>query len=319
MPATPIETIHVSQRGGYGRTLLTAAEAGLPALGYVVRYGNLQNARGEALAASTAQVLNGAAVERIAQGDGSTLAYRHGDRLLEARTRLLVIADGGASLGARAGAVFRTRDYGQEAVVGLIATSHPHAQVAYERFTPDGPVALLPFEDRYALVWTATPQRAGQLCALADRDFTSRLQAHFGDRAGRFLSVTARARFPLALRYAKDPVLPRTVLLGNAAQTLHPIAGQGFNLGLRDAWELAATLLRYREADPGSPALLDRYRSTRRLDRIGGIALTDSLVRFFSNDFPPLRAARGAGLVLLDVVPPAKRAFMQRMIFGGAL
>jgi 2-octaprenyl-6-methoxyphenol hydroxylase len=214
------------------------------------------------------------------------------------------------------GASVKVREYGQDAVVGLVETSKPHGRKAFERFTPDGPIALLPFESRYALVWTTTPEAANELSALPGNAFLQKLQHHFGDRAGRFLAIEARARFPLILRYAADPVLPRTVMLGNAAQALHPIAGQGFNLGLRDAWELGETLLLHAAHDPGSVECLGAYRAARRPDRLRGIALTHSLVKIFSNDFAPLRAARGAALALLDLVPAAKRALMQRMIFG---
>jgi 2-octaprenyl-6-methoxyphenol hydroxylase len=316
-PATPILSIHVSQRGGFGRALLAADDVGLPALGYVVSYGRLQTALGEALASSGATLHTGASVDDIELGaDHVAIRFRRGDEEHAVRARLLAIADGGASLGKRAGAAIKVRDYRQEAIVATVATSKPHVHRAFERFTGDGPVALLPFEERYALVWTATPEAAARITGLNDRSFLERLQTHFGDRAGRFLSVAARARFPLALKYAANPVLPRSVLLGNAAQALHPIAGQGFNLGLRDAWELADLLLHRDDRDPGSAACLAAYRSARRLDRMAGIAVTDSLVRIFSNDFAPLRAARGAGLALLDIAPPIKRAFMQRMIFG---
>jgi len=312
-PATPIRSIHVSQRGGFGRALLAADDVGLPALGYVVSYGRLQ----KALATSGAAPHAGASVDDIELStDHVAIRFRRGDEKHALRARLLVIADGGASLGKRAGAAIKVRDYRQEAIVATVATSKPHGHRAFERFTGDGPVALLPFEERYALVWTATPEAAARITGLNDRSFLERLQTHFGDRAGRFLSVAVRARFPLALKYAANPVLPRSVLLGNAAQSLHPIAGQGFNLGLRDAWELADLLLHRDDLDPGSAACLAAYRSARRLDRMAGIAVTDSLVRIFSNDFAPLRAARGAGLALLDIAPTLKRAFMQRMIFG---
>jgi len=312
-PATPIRSIHVSQRGGFGRALLSADDVGLPALGYVVSHGRLQ----KALATSGAAPQAGASVDDIElSADHVAIRFRRGDEEHAVRARLLVIADGGASLGKRAGAAIKVRDYRQEAIVATVATSKLHGHRAFERFTGDGPVALLPFEERYALVWTATPEAAARITGLNDRSFLERLQTHFGDRAGRFLSVAARARFPLALKYAANPVLPRSVLLGNAAQSLHPIAGQGFNLGLRDAWELADLLLHRDDRDPGSAACLAAYRSARRLDRMAGIAVTDSLVRIFSNDFAPLRAARGAGLALLDIAPPIKRAFMQRMIFG---
>lgn len=318
-PATPIHSIHISQRGGFGRALLAAEDAGLPALGYVVGYARLHKAMGEALACARATLAAGASVDDVEfSTDHVTIRFRHRDQEHSVRARLLVIADGGASMGKRAGASIKVRDYRQDAIVASIATSIPHGQRAYERFTADGPVALLPFEDRYALVWTAAPAAAIRITEMNDKSFLQRLQTHFGDRAGRFLSVAGRARFPLALRYAANPVLTRSVLLGNAAQALHPIAGQGFNLGLRDAWELA-DLLRHRDdRDPGSTACLAAYRSARRPDRLGGIAVTDSLVRIFSNDFAPLRAARGAGLALLDIAPPVKRAFMKRMIFGAS-
>ncbi|HEV8645987.1 MAG TPA: FAD-dependent monooxygenase [Burkholderiales bacterium] len=319
-PATPIHSIHVSQRGGFGRALLVAEDAGLPALGYVVGYTRLQKALGEALASSRAALAAGTRVDDLELSpDRVAIRFLRGDQEHSVCARLLVIADGGASLGKRAGATIKVRDYRQEAIVASVATSRPHGHRAFERFTADGPVALLPFEDRYALVWTAAPGAAARITEMNDKSFLDRLQTHFGDRAGRFRSVAARVRFPLALKFAADPVLPRSVLLGNAAQALHPIAGQGFNLGLRDAWELVDLLLHRDDRDPGSTACLAAYRSTRRLDRLGGIAITDSLVRIFSNDFATLRAARGAGLALLDIAPSAKRAFMQQMIFGASL
>jgi 2-octaprenyl-6-methoxyphenol hydroxylase len=319
-PATPIRSIHVSQRGGFGRVLLAAEDAGLPALGYVVGYARLQKALGEALASSRATLAAGASVDDLEfSADRVAIRFRRGEQEHSVRARLLVIADGGASLGKRAGATIKVRNYRKDAIVATVATSKPHGQRAFERFTADGPVALLPFQDRYALVWTAAPEAAAQLTEMNDQSFLGRLQMHFGGRAGCFLSVAARARFPLALRYAANPVLPRSVLLGNAAQALHPIAGQGFNLGLRDAWELGDLLLHRDDRDPGSAACLAAYRSARRPDRLGGIAVTDSLVRIFSNEFAPLRTARGVGLALLDIAPPVKRAFMQRMIFGASL
>jgi 2-octaprenyl-6-methoxyphenol hydroxylase len=251
--------------------------------------------------------------------DSIAIAVRREGRELQIRARLLVVADGGASLGNLPGAQPKVLEYGQDAVVALVRSSRFHDYRAYERFTPDGPVALLPFEDRYALVWTAEPHIAKALVELPAAQFLSQLQAHFGDRAGRFVEVQARGRFALALRFARETTLNRTVLLGNAAQTLHPIAGQGFNLGLRDAWELG-DILRLRTADdPGVDSVLRDFRATRRIDRLGGIALTHSLVRIFSNDYFPLRAARGAGLTLLDMLPYAKRTFARRMIFGGSL
>ena len=318
-PVTPIESIHVSQRGGFGRTLLSAQEARLPALGYVVRYSRLQQAFARGLESEHTTLTTGAEVTGMqVTADGIEIGFRTSEGSRSIAARLLIIADGGGGTALQAGAAQKVREYGQEAVVGLVETSKPHGFRAYERFTPDGPVALLPFESGYALVWTAAPGAADRLMALPAAAFLEQLQRHFGDRAGRLTSIAARARFALTLRYAVDPVLPRAVMLGNAAQALHPIAGQGFNLGLRDAWELGETLLLHGKPDPGSGACLSVYRAMRRPDRLRGIALTHSLVKIFSNDFAPLRAARGVALSLIELVPPAKRAFMQRMIFGAA-
>jgi 2-octaprenyl-6-methoxyphenol hydroxylase len=318
---TPIETIHVSQRGGFGRSLIDAKTFDLPALGYVLRYAGLQRALGDAVAACAGiRVTTGVQVESVDTiPDAARVHFRQADTGRASSARLLVIADGGVRLAEQVGAAIRSRDYAQQAVVGTVETSRPHDARAFERFTPQGPVALLPFETRYALIWTATPEAAADLVALSDARFLAMLQAHFGDRAGRFVAIGARFRFPLSLRYAVDPVLPRTVLLGNAAQALHPIAGQGLNLGLRDAWDLAEALRTRTTGDPGATSVLAGYRDARRLDRIGGIAVTDSLVRIFSNDAAPLRMLRGGALALLDVLPAAKRAFARRMIFGGSL
>ncbi|MFL6580406.1 MAG: FAD-dependent monooxygenase [Burkholderiales bacterium] len=318
-PATPIRSIHVSQRGGFGRTLLQAQEMELPALGYVIRYSLLQRAFDRALSSLGSTIMTGAqAVSMDLTDNAIEIGFTTAQSRDSVCARLAIIADGGAGLGLHFGETANVREYGQDAVVGLVETSQPHAYRAYERFTPDGPIALLPFQNGYALVWTAPPATAEALMSLPQTTFLHRLQSHFGDRAGRFISVTARARFPLALRYAADPVLPRAVMLGNAAQSLHPIAGQGFNLGLRDAWELSEMLMLHGKADPGSSACLSRYRAMRRPDRLRSIGLTHSLVKIFSNDVAPLKAVRGAALSLFDLVPSGKRAFMQRMIFGAS-
>jgi 2-octaprenyl-6-methoxyphenol hydroxylase len=318
-PVTPIESIHVSQRSGFGRALLSAKEAKVPALGYVVRYAQLQRAFGSALGSKNTTLFAGAEVTRTqTTADGVGVEFRSLESVQSVTARLLIIADGGAGSGQRADTTVKVRDYGQKAVVGLVQTSRPHGYRAYERFTPDGPVALLPFENRYALVWVTTPETADRLSVLAPSEFLERLQQHFGDRAGRFGSIEGLACFALTLRYASNPVSPRTALLGNAAQALHPIAGQGFNLGLRDAWELAEILLRHAPLEPGLDECLSSYRAMRRPDRLGSIALTHSLVKIFSNDFALLRAARGTALSLLELVPPVKQAFMRRMIFGTA-
>jgi 2-octaprenyl-6-methoxyphenol hydroxylase len=317
---TEIHSIHVSQRGGFGRAILKAGEARLPALGYVMPYARLHHALAETCVASKAQLHQGAEVVGASvQLDHVTVEFIHQQSRRQLSARLLVIADGGGKSAVGTGLVIKSRDYGQHAIIANVRTSLIHQHCAYERFTPDGPVALLPFGEHYALVWTAPPEAVEHLLVMPDADFLLRLQRHFGDRAGRFLAVGPRARFPLALRYAQSTVLPRRVLLGNAAQALHPIAGQGFNLGLRDAWELGETIAARVDADPGSIDCLGTYARRRRLDRVAGIALTHSLVELFSNDLAPLRWARGLGIGLLDALPMARKFFTRRMVFGAPL
>ncbi len=207
--------------------------------------------------------------------------------------RLAAVADG---TGATVAGIGRTRrEYGQAAVVARLWRAAPHAGIAYERFTPDGPIALLPEGDHYGLVWTVTPQRAEELCALDDAAFLAALAPHFGARIGSFTKVADRRAFPLALEIAGSTVGARCVVLGNAAQTLHPVAGQGFNLGLRDAFGLAQAVLDAPRERIGERAMLEAYARRRRPDRWAGIALTHGLVRLFGNDLPFLLLAARVG------------------------
>jgi 2-octaprenyl-6-methoxyphenol hydroxylase len=317
--ATPIRSIHVSQRGGPGRTELRADELALPALGYVVRYADLHQALRARAVDCGATLLQGSTATAVTADGQTACVTTSNPEATVLHGRLAIIADGSMSLGEAAGARFRSVDYRQSAIVGLVDADRPHDGRAYERFTAQGPVALLPHESGFALVWSCTPEQAPALMSLDREAFLLRLQAHFGGRAGRFRRIRGRAVFPLTLRFAANPVLPRTVMLGNAAQALHPIAGQGFNLGLRDCWELAQSLPDRREDDPGTADVLARYRRARSADRFAGIALTDALTRLFSNDFGPVAVARGCAIAALDVFPAAKRFLMRRMIFGTAL
>jgi 2-octaprenyl-6-methoxyphenol hydroxylase len=314
LPTTSIRNIHVSQRGGFGRATMSAQDVGLPALGYVVSYAALQAALAHRLEACGVPTLWGARVTQIDGGtESARVRYERAGIVDEVAGRLVVIADGGDL--AQSAAKHRMHDYHQSALVANVVTDRPHDNRAFERFTSDGPIALLPFESGYALVWTTTPEHAQQLCTAAEHTFLDALQSEFGNRAGRFAQLRERGVYPLALRVARSTQAQRVLLLGNAAQTLHPVAGQGLNLGLRDAFELARAL----EAEPDALSgrtFVERFRSRRRLDRGGSILLTDGLVRVFSNAFPGLSWLRGCGLTALDCLPPAKRVFMGRMLFG---
>ena len=315
-PAAAITSIHISQKGGPGRTLLEACEQSLPALGYTVSYAQLERslaARLEQAGIPIAYAASCTAIELSA--DAVTLRFAAGD---EVKARLLVLADGGANAGRIPGIAFTEKDYEQHALIGLVTSDRPHGERAYERFTPQGPVALLPVEPGYAFVWTATPGEAQQLLALDDASFLAAFQAHFGDRAGRFVSVAKRMSFPLRLRAVNVPVALRTAIVGNAAQALHPIAGQGLNLGLRDAASLAAIVAATPRERVGDLAMLEAYRESRRRDAGRGVAFTDFLVSAFARASPIPRWGRGLALTALDLIPPARRALALRMIHGAA-
>ena len=308
--ATPIISIDVSQKGGFGHARLSATEEGVPALGYVLGYDELARALDGVLAAAGLTVRHDAAVKSALPGRVyATLKLHDGDLLT---ARLAVIADGGRSL---QGEPHISKDYGQVALVGRVDTDQTHDGLAYERFTPQGPAALLPRGKGYALVWVTNPAEAERLLALDDDVFLAALQDHFGGRAGRFLAIAERGRFPLRLTWQGSRAGERLVRIGNAAQTLHPVAGQGFNLGLRDAWELAQTVLDA-PADPGAATTLARYAAGRRRDTLPGMGFTDALVEIFSRDWAPLRRARGLGLFALQAVPPLKHFVARRMMFG---
>lgn len=312
--ATPIYAIDISQARGFGAVRLEAAEQRVPALGYVVSYRALQRTLDDALASARIDVRYGAAADAV---DGTPLEATIGfgaDPAAALHARLAVVADGAAS--SVRGIDRQRRDYGQVAVVATVGLDHAHRGVAYERFTPHGPIALLPEGDHYALVWTQTPEAARTTLALADPAFVEALAAHFGNRVRGFTSVGARRSFPLALEVARNTTADRVAVIGNAAQALHPIAGQGFNLGLRDAFELAAIIIDTPRADIGGLRMLARYRTARAGDRRAGIAFTHGLVHLFGNDRAWLRGPRGVGMMLLDALPIAKRTFTRAMLFG---
>jgi 2-octaprenyl-6-methoxyphenol hydroxylase len=315
--ATPIEAIHVSSKGQFGRSVLTAGDAGVPVLGYVTNYRDLVRVMHGALLESGVEYVAGASVSSLeCNAEQSRVRYARGGEPREGSARLVVLSDGGRLASGLEGVKQRERDYGQWAVVAEVAMERASRHTAYERFTRDGPVALLPFGERFALVWTVPAGDAPAVLGLADADFLEKLSGHFGGRLGRFTYAGPRAGFPLSFRETDAWSVPRLLLLGNAAHTLHPVAGQGFNLGLRDAWELAEMLPAWGGDDPGAGEVRDRFRARRRLDMGAGAFFTDSIVRLFSNSDPLLAPARGFALSLLDMIPPAKRFLSRRMMFG---
>ncbi len=313
--ATPIRAVHVSQRGRFGHTVLHAEELKLDAVGYAVAETELVRAlRARAEQAGVAFV-TGARVGTIdAVDDGARIGYERGEAAFTAMAEVVALADGGTSLEqpGRTTAL----DYGQCALAAMLAATRARADYAYERFTGQGPIALLPFAGHHALIWTVPQEKAAALLALDDETFAQALMHAYGERLGAVTLASARACFPLQLRFAHRIAGTRQVLIGNAAQTLHPVAGQGFNIGLRDAFELARALADCRRRGRDLLSGLARYRARRRIDRTGGTLFTDFLVRMFSNDDPLLAAGRSAGLFLFDASGLPKRFLMRRMIFG---
>jgi 2-octaprenyl-6-methoxyphenol hydroxylase len=220
-----------------------------------------------------------------------------------------VAADGAQSIVRAAAAIdAEVEDYKQVAVVANVATEHPHNGTAYERFTPSGPLAVLPaYDGSYGVIWACEPQYAKQVMTFDDRTFVRELQQRFGWRAGRFARAGRRVTYPLRLTRAMTTVAMRTVLIGNAAQGLHPVAGQGFNLGLRDA-AMLAEVIAAAPGDIGSPEMLRQFADWRAADRAGVVRFTDGLVKLFADSRPLVGLLRNVGLLLFDLSPAAKGA-----------
>jgi 2-octaprenyl-6-methoxyphenol hydroxylase len=318
--ATAIRRIHVSERGRFAFARIDAAEQGLTALGYVVVNRIMGAALWRRLQRSSVRILAPARVTAMTlEADHRRIECVCGERgasLIHAK--LAIAADGARSVVREAAGVGASGwSYEQTALIANVAVQRHHDHVAYERFTPAGPIALLPLsEGRLGLVWTLAPQAAQQIAQASDEQFLARLQSEFGFRLGRFTRVGARNLYPLALTRSDEHIAPRLAVVGAAAQSLHPIAGQGFNLGLRDAASLAEVLADARIAasgpfDPGDGLLLNRYREWRSSDRQRIVRFTDGLVRLFRQPFAPVRAARSLGMLAFDLLPQAKDALSQ--------
>lgn len=324
---TAIETIHVSQQKGFGRALLKAGEHQLPALGYVVSYGALMQALDARMAETGAGIevryqvpvqhlyVDASAAEVTFQTStpGESHSLPNADVLV---TPLAIIADGGRSLEAIPGLVRDTKHYGHDALVGLVQTQLPHRNIAYERFTPDGPMALLPNGEQFSLVWTGEQSYIDQIAALDDAAFLKALHQAFGDRVGQFLHIGKRGRFPLKLSKLEQTFSAHCVVIGNAAQTMHPVAGQGFNVGIRDAMALAKNIAASSAAEWGVAHRLTEYHQSRARDTGRGLIFTDFLVNVFSNDLIGVGLLRGAGLGALSLLPVARRFLVNKMSYG---
>ena len=317
--ATPIASIHISEAGRFGTVRLEAPECGVGQFGSVVKAGAL----GAALRAAVARrgaihSIGGRIVDASVSGDlvTSRIVDEAEGASFPFSASLLVVADGGRSgLREALGIAAAVRDYRQCAIASTVTVRAPRAHTAFERFTPGGPAALLPMGGaRYGLVWSCGETQASRLAELPDRGFAEALDALFGGRLGGVDCVGRRVAFGLRLVRAKSIVADRTVLIGNAANHLHPVAGQGFNLGLRDAACLAEVVAQARRdgCTSGDASMLERYRRWRAPDHAAVARFTDALVDIFGYRFPPVAPLRAPALVALDRVPALKRALARR-------
>lgn len=329
--AQPIREIHISDRSRFGMAHLHHNDIGTEALGYVVPSRVLGEVLHQRMARSDAITLFcPATVERYAAQHAThadnpahnLITIIQPQKTVTLKAALVVVADGGrtklagqAAPTAQAGATPRHTTYPQSAIVSVVNSDRDHHDRAFERFTDEGPLALLPHSDkRYALVWTTEQRQLAARMALSDAAFIHALQQTFGDRAGNFTQSTARKCYPLHRSRMENPVGARTVTIGNAAHSVHPVAGQGFNLGLRDVAVLAEILARARrrQQDIGSAATLGIYSELRRRDARKVSGFTDGLIRLFGNRRRPVVLARNLALAAIEMFPPAKRLLLRR-------
>jgi 2-octaprenyl-6-methoxyphenol hydroxylase len=306
--ATAIEQIHVSRRGQFGRSMIDRKDYDLPALGYVSRYGHLVSALGAACEHAGVASLRPARVTALEESDDAvTLTIDAAGTPQILRVAIVVQAEGGLFNEQQTRAT--NRDYEQTAIIAQVRSTTPPPHRAYERFTEQGPLALLPQDDEYSLVWCVRPDTAAELQALDDKEFLQALGAAFGDRVGKFTHATPRLSFRLGLNAAGHSTA-RTVAIGNAAQTLHPVAGQGLNLGLRDVTVLARLL-----AQGATPTQLAQFTEQRQRDRSTTVTITDTMARIFAND-SPAQALLGLSLAAIDMVGPARGVLAELMMYG---
>lgn len=312
--ATPIEHIHVSDRSHAGMTDIDTQEVGLEALGYVVELADVGRIYHQQAQLDNNIELIQSSVSQVIREETKVQVTLTNDTAVEGK--LLVAADGAISTCCQqVGLELTEHDFDQVAVIANITTELAHNGQAFERFTDSGPVALLPMsEGRMSLVWCLRPEQATEVMGYSDEQFLAQLQSAFGWRLGGLKKVGQRASYPLLLRYRQQNVSHRFAVVGNAAQTLHPIAGQGFNLGIRDVATLAESIVAHAAEDVGSYKVLKHFKQLRREDRHATIAMTSSLVHLFSNDYLATRIGRNLGLFAMDNLPVLKTPLLRRTL-----
>ena len=312
LPVTPIKRICVSQQNGFGRVHFTSDEMGLPELGYVVRYVDIERMVSTELRKSGVEFIEGTRIDRLDPGYSRTRLYSGQKRF---DTHLAVFADGGKLAEEQRLVTMNEKRYAELALVARITLEVPAAGEAYERFTSNGPLALLPSGSEYSLVWVLKPDEAEAYRTMHLNEFLIRLNRTLDQALPVAINAHERAVFPLLLREAVVPVAHRVALIGNAAQTLHPVAGQGFNLGIRDARDLAGVLVQS-HGDWGDETLLQAYVARRRADSGAGLWWTDHLVEWFSSHNFMISVGRGMGLSAIEILPGLRKWISRKMIFG---
>lgn len=315
--AQAISSIHVSDRGHFGLTRLEAEEAGVDALGYVVENSRLGSVLIQQAKQANISLKDDAKILSFQpKADSMELAIEIDGQQQLINSKLLVIADGANSTSVQKLGISQQRKaYGHSAIIANISLEQAHNKVAYERFTDNGPMALLPLTDfkndhRCALVWTQPSDQADELMAVDGSEFVSQLQARFGDRLGPFKAVGERVSYPLALTTSEEQVRRRLAVIGNAAHSLHPVAGQGFNLSLRDIDCLAQCLIdQPQEADVGELEPLLNYQKQREKDQRNTLLFTDNLTKLFGLSSSTVALGRNSGLLMMDLVPALRNQF----------
>ncbi len=315
--AEAIKHIHVSDQGHFGKTRLSAEKSQVTALGYVIAARDIESHLTTLVAATETKLFCPARLTGLVSGhDNVSMSLKFDNRPINLTARLLVGADGGqSSVRKLLDITQHTTDYGQTALVTTVKSALPNRNTAYERFTRSGPLALLPISPYHSsVVWTRSHDEAEDLLACPEADFISALQASFGYWLGELCLAAPRRAFPLSLIRAERMMCGRAVIVGNAVHQLHPVAGQGFNLGMRDVVQLADVIREEHQQgnDIGGIAMINRYVQARQKDHNHVINLTDSLVKIFSNDWLALAAARNIGLSVLDRLPLVKTQFTRQ-------
>lgn len=311
--ATPIKHIHVSDRAHAGMTDITTQDVGFEALGYVVELADVGRIYHQQAQLDLNIELIQSSVHQVFRSDSHVQVTLTNETVVEGK--LLVAADGAISTCCQqVGLELTEHDFDQVAVIANVTTELDHQGQAFERFTESGPVALLPMsEGRMSLVWCLRPEKALEVMKYDDERFLAELQTVFGWRLGELKKVGQRASYPLILRYRQQNVSHRFAVVGNAAQTLHPIAGQGFNLGIRDVATLAENIANSAE-DVGSYQVLKHFKQSRYQDRYATIEMTSTLVHLFSNDYLATRIGRNVGLFVMDNLPVLKTPLLRRTL-----